>query len=103
MSHSKDVAAYLALHPDLAKVLPPVCAQARKEFGPEAELKLQVYRDPEIDDCYLRLYVRLSSYDDASMARLARVSQPFEEALARASGYLLVTTDFRPPRAKLGV
>jgi hypothetical protein len=97
------VSSYLSSHPDLGDPVLAVCAEVRKEFGPEAELALQVYRDPEIHDCYLSLYVRLTSYDDSIIPRLDRVSQPFDEELSRASGYLLVTTDFRPPRAKHGV
>ena len=92
--------AYLKSHPDLAAILPAACSEARKEFGEEAELTLDVYRDPEIDDHYLRLAVRLPSYDETIMARIEQVLQPFEAELSNASGYLLVTTDFRPTRAK---
>src|SRR5437016_1010557 len=92
------VAAYLASHRALAKVLPSVCEQARREFGREAELALEVYRDPEIDDHHLTLYVRVPTYGaDPITARMDRVTEPFEDDLCRASGYLLVTTDFRPP------
>jgi hypothetical protein len=101
--HREEVGAYLDSHPDLGEILPAISAHARQEFGTQAELTLRVYRDPEINDCYLSLYVRLPSYDEAIMARLDRVSQPFEDELCQASGYLLVTTDFRPPRAKHGV
>jgi hypothetical protein len=98
--HPAAVRDYLASHRDLAKLVPLVCEQARREFGQEAELILQVYRDPEIDDCHLTLYVRMQAYDDAMAARMDRVTLPFEEQLCSASGYLLVTTDFRPPGAK---
>jgi hypothetical protein len=94
-----DLNAYLDAHPDLAAVLPVVCGRVRQELGPEAELSLEVYRDPEIDDCYLRLCARLLSYDDETLERLDRVSQSFEEELAHGSGYLLLTTDLRPARA----
>jgi hypothetical protein len=98
-----EVRADLTSHPDLAKIVPSVCAAARNEFGPEAELTLQVYRDPEIDDRHLTLYVRLPSYEHDIIARLERVTQPFEEKLCSAEGYLLVTTDLSPPRVKHGV
>ena len=64
---------------------------------------LKVYRDPEIDDRYLTLYVHLGAYDDMTISRMDRVTEDFDEALCRASGYLLLTTDFRPPRAQHGV
>jgi hypothetical protein len=98
-----EIVAYLGLHRDLGQVLISVFAEARKEFGQEAELTLQVYRDPEIDDHYLRLNIRLPFYDESIMKRLDKVSQPFDKELAKASGYLLVTTDFRIPETNNGV
>jgi hypothetical protein len=95
-----DVLRYLEQHVDLAAVVPSVCGQARQEFGDAAQLIIDIYRDPEIDDRYLRLCVRLPSYSDDTMAQVDHVSEPFDEDLCRASGYLLVTTDFRPPQAK---
>jgi hypothetical protein len=97
--HPGEVTVYLGSHPDLAAAVPSVCAQARQEFGEEAELTLEVYRDPEIDDRYLTLQVWLPSYGETTLAKIDQVSQSFEEALCRASGYLLGTTDFAPPRA----
>jgi hypothetical protein len=95
---------YLASHRDLAKILPSICAQARREFGQDAELILEVYCDPEIDDRHLSLYVRLPAYENNTISeRLDRVTQPFEDELCSASGYLLVTTDFRPSGTKHGV
>jgi hypothetical protein len=99
----KAVGAYLRRHRDLAARLPSVCDAARKEFGPEVELALELYRDPEIRDHYLTLYVRLDSYDGKTMGRIDRVSRNLERRLAQTSGYLLLTTDFRPPRGANGV
>src|SRR5205085_5354041 len=39
----EEVLAYLEPFRDLADLLPAVCAQARQEFGSEAELSLEVY------------------------------------------------------------
>jgi hypothetical protein len=99
----KAVRAYLKRHDELAAQLPAVCDAARKEFGAEAELALELYRDPEISDHYLTLYVRLDCYDSETMSRIDRVSGSFERQLAQTSGYLLLTTDFRPPRGANGV
>jgi hypothetical protein len=101
--HLTDVHAYLESHRDLAAVVATVCARAREVFGIQAELTLRVYRDPEIDDRHLSLIVRLPTYDAATMGRLDRVTETLEEELCSASGYLLVTTDFRPVRAKYAV
>ncbi|HMF15354.1 MAG TPA: hypothetical protein VKE94_23730 [Gemmataceae bacterium] len=99
----KAVRAYLRRHRDLAAHLPAVRDAAREEFGSEAELTLDLYQDPDRRDRYLTLYVRLDSYDRETMARIDRLSTHFEPRLARASGYLLLTTDFRPPRSANGV
>ena len=102
--HPTAVRNYLASHRDLATILPLICEQARSEFGQEAELRLEVYRDPEIEDRHLTLYVRLPAYENNSItARLDRVTQPFEDQLCRASGYLLVTTDFHPAGMTHGI
>src|SRR5438132_10886001 len=47
------VRAYLRSHAALGRLVPAVCAAARKEFGSEAELSLQVYHDPEIKTRHL--------------------------------------------------
>src|SRR5689334_10398033 len=57
-----DVAAYISRHLALGELLPEIGAQARQAFGPDAELSLEVYRDPEVDDLYLTLYVRHEKY-----------------------------------------
>jgi hypothetical protein len=102
--HLVAVRNYLTSHRALAKILPSVCKQARCEFGQEAELILEVYRDPEIDDSHLALYIRLPAYEkNTIIARMDRVTQPFEDELCSVSGYLLVTTDFRPSRATHGI
>ena len=99
----EEVAAYLQVHPELARLIPDVCGRARKEFGVHAELVLKMYRDPEIEDRYLTLYVRLPAYDGSITARLDSVTAPFDEALCTASGHFLVTTDFRAPGTGHGV
>src|SRR5260370_26365745 len=95
LANETEIAAYLTAHPDLAKIVPSVGARLREEFGKDAQLTLRLYRDPEIDDRYLSLNVRLVGYDDRTMERIDRVSEPFDEQPCNASGYLLVTTDFR--------
>jgi hypothetical protein len=99
----RDVSAYLRQHPDLADVVPALCAEARREFAPPTELSLEVYRDPEIDDVYLTLYVRPATYETDLLDRIHRVTEAHAKDLARRSGHVLVTTDFRAPRTPNGV
>jgi hypothetical protein len=92
-----EIKRYLASHRSLAKVVPGVCAQARREFGGDAELILTLYKDPEINDRHLTIYVRLPVYDASITRRMDRVTEPFEKELCSVSGFLLVATDFRAP------
>lgn len=99
-----EIRRYLASHRDLARIVPRVCEQGRCEFGPEAELILKVYQDPEIDDRHLTLAVRLPAYDvNTITARMDSVTEPFEEELCSASGFILVMTDFRVPGTPYGI
>jgi hypothetical protein len=100
---SKQVESYLVLHPGLGSIVPAICKQARQELGPEVELSLEAYTDPEIDDRYLTLYVRQAKYGPDSMSRIEHVSRQFDDALDKAPGYFLITTDFRRPRGSNGV
>jgi hypothetical protein len=97
----EEVSAYLGQHCDLADLLPALCARARNEFGFEAELSLEIYQDPEIEDHYLTLYVRQPAYEEKIIERIEAAS--YEEDLADKTGWLLLTTDFGPPRSKHGV
>ena len=89
---------YLAVHPQLALMLPSICAEVRQTLGPDAELSLELYKDPEIDDRYLTLYVRQEKYEANILDRLEAVSDRFNAKLAEISGYFLLTTDFSRPR-----
>jgi len=95
-----EVALYLGEHRQLGRLLPEVCAKVRKAIGPNAELSLEVYRDPEIDDRYLTLYVRQTNYDDSTMDRIETIGSQFNSRLEKVTGYLLLTTDFHRPRRK---
>ena len=100
----QGVLSYLEKNPQLGDVLPSICAQARQVvFGWKAELILSVYHDPEIEDCHLSLTVRLPSYDENVTHLLDCVTEQFETELCDASGYLLVTTDFRIPKEDNGI
>ena len=103
IADNQEVLSYLEKHSQLGVILPSIGALARRLFGPESELILSVYQDPEIKDSHLSLVARLPLYDENITELLDRVTEPYEAELCDASGYLLVTTDFRTPRAKNGV
>jgi hypothetical protein len=96
VKREEKVRSYLDRHPDLFGVTGQVCQAARREFGSQASLTLQVYCDPEIEDEYLLLRVRLPSYAADTLQRIRALSDPYETELCADSGSIVVTTDFRP-------
>jgi hypothetical protein len=89
--------AYVAQHPSLGSLLPEICKTIRASFGPPTELVMKVYEDPEIDDQYLTLYVRQDRYAPDLFDRIDATLTEFAAALESATGFFLVTTDFRRP------
>lgn len=102
-SNWDSVRHYLEKQADLAPWLPMICTQARREFGPEPELALELYTDPEIDDSLLTLYVRQTRYDPGIMGRIESLNRQFDSALEQVSGYFLIATDFRRPQQSHGI
>ena len=94
-SSAEEIHAYLSQHPELAAVVPAVCARARELFGKEAGLALEIYRDPEFVDEYLTLIVRQACYDAEFSKNLDRVLEPYREVLSEGSCWMIVTSDFR--------
>ncbi len=90
-----EVAEHLKQCPDLITVLEPVIATAQSEL-PDAQLSLEVYHDPEIEDDHLVLYARFAHYSPDTMARIERARTQYRERLLQRGAYLLLTTDFAP-------
>jgi hypothetical protein len=82
---------------NLADLISEISSACRQEFGSDAEIALELYADPEIDDRYITLYIRLKQYTSESLGQIVRLSDRFEARLQDADGYLLITTDFRSP------
>ena len=91
-----QVREYLLQFPDLLDIVPVVIYSTRKHF-PEGQLTLDIYRDPEIEDQYLVLYVRLAHYDETTLDRLQKAEAAFLDALSDREGWIQLTTDFREP------
>ena len=94
-----EIREYLQEFPDLIDVI-PIAVNAAQEAFPEALLVLEVYQDPEIDDRYLALYVRLHRYDELVIHRLEEAEARFIDLLSNGTGWLQLTTDFREPGVK---
>lgn len=93
----EEVVDYLSTHSDLLGPLAIACLLAASAFRGRGELCLQVNRDPEFDDPYLVLEVRLNEYPKGILREIEDLQRRVEPLLARRSGDLLITTDFSRP------
>ncbi len=94
------VRGYLQRHPDIVAVVESASAIAAahvKGAKHKTELSLERYRDPEIEDEYLALYVRSEAYDASVREMIRSISESVRPELRGKSGWLVVTTDFQNP------
>lgn len=63
---------------------------------PDAQLALEVYQDPEIEDSHLVLYARFKEYDQTTMARIREARRECRRYLIARKGWFQLTTDFQP-------
>ena len=85
---------YLLRFPGLLDIIPKAIHSAKERF-PEGQLTLNIYQDPEIEDQYLVLYVRLAHYDETTLDRLQKAEAAFLDALSDREGWIQLTIDFR--------
>ena len=102
LENPHSIREYLLHFTELLDVIPKAVDAAKKHF-PEAQLAMDVYQDPEIDDCYLVLYIRLKHYDDSVIERLEKAEAEFLNQLVHKRGWSQLTTDFREPEGELGL
>jgi hypothetical protein len=87
---------YLIKFPDIIDVIPKAVNFAKKYF-PNAQIVLDFYIDPEIDDDHPIIYVRAEQYDDNFMELLEKTQEEFIKELIDKKGWILLTTDFEKP------
>jgi hypothetical protein len=93
-----EVQEYLDRYSELCDILPAASKNVRDRFDENVQLSLELYRDPEIEDDYLTLYVRQEHYDSDILTELNSISASFDGQLRLTPGWFLITTDFQPPR-----
>lgn len=89
----EEIREYMLQFPDMIEVA-LVATQVARKYLSEAQLTLEVYRDPEIEDRHLVLYVRLEQYDQSVMERIREVRKEYRRYLFGKKGWLHLTTDF---------
>jgi hypothetical protein len=92
-----DVYEYLLRFPDMIEVVEQAVLAARR-CCKEAELQLEVYRDPEGEDEHLVLYARFTAYDENVMVRIRAARDQYRHLLRGKSGWFILTTDFQQPK-----
>lgn len=93
-----EVREYLLRYPDMAHPVVVACKASVERFRANAQLSLELYRDPEIDDQYLALYVRQEAYEDGILDKIRDTRDGYRALFGGSSGYFLLTTDFDAPR-----
>jgi hypothetical protein len=95
--NAEEVIDYLQRHRGVYDATLLACVLTDEEFGDRAQISLELYKDPEIDDRYLTIYVRQTEYEPDIIEKIDAISKQFASAITSESGYILVTTDFHPP------
>ncbi len=91
-----EVRDYLLRFPRLGISVPSITRNVREKLGPKTEISLEVYTDPEIQDEYLVLYARRSEYNPEFLQALSELGSQCADLIPLDSGWLVITTDFRP-------
>lgn len=94
-----DIREYLLNFPNLIDLV-PTAVNIVKNYLPDAQIVIDVYKDPEINDSYLMIDVRSKHYDDDFMEKLEKAESEFVEFLVDKEGWIQLTTDFEPPEEK---
>lgn len=96
LGRQDEIREYLLQFPDLIEVI-PLAVNAALDHLSEAQLFLEVYHDPEIEDQYLVLYVRVQKYAESVMEQIEAAEREYIDFLIGKEGWLQLSTDFREP------
>jgi hypothetical protein len=96
--NSSALQRYLSRYPDIVDMIIPICKQVKGKFKYPSQISLELYRDPEIVDEYITIYVRQRNYDESVMNRIEEIEAKYEKELIDKKGWIIITTDFQQPR-----
>jgi len=97
LQNAGDVIDYITKHPGMFDVVLYACLLACEEFIADSQVSLELYTDNESSDKYLTLYIRQEHYADDIIEKMDKICDEYEAELADQSGWLLLTTDYKPP------
>jgi len=93
----EEVIDYLQKHRNIYDITLYACTLTEEKFGTRAQISLELYKDPEIDDQYLTIYVRQVEYEPDILEKIETICKEYAPSMDGEHGYVLVTTDFQPP------
>jgi hypothetical protein len=94
MSAPQRIRDYLFRFPDMLETAERAIYITQK-YLLGAQLWLEVYQDPEIDDEHLVIYARFKKYDKSTLEKIELVRKEYRPFLIGKSGWLILTTDFK--------
>lgn len=94
-----EIRRYLMIYTDMIHIILPICAIINEKLNVPAQVSLEVYKDPEIKDEHLVIYIRQAVYDDEIMNIIDEISEECDGLLHNKSGWLIITTDFKLPQS----
>jgi len=94
-----EIRRYLMVYTDMIHIILPICGIINEKLNAPAQVSLEVYKDTEIKDEHLVIYMRQAVYDDEIMNIIDEISEECDGLLHNKSGWLIITTDFKPPQS----
>jgi len=92
-----EIRDYLLQYYDMINVILPICDRVSDKFQTTAEILFTIYKDNEINDKYIIIFIRQNNYSEDTMNDIDQISEDCRIFLHGKSGWLLITTDFKPP------
>jgi hypothetical protein len=89
----KEVGRYLSKHKDMVNVIRDITTSAQKKFK-GSTLALKLFKEPEINDEYLALYVSPKEYGEQTQNLLDEILDNFSEQISNKSGWISILTSF---------
>lgn len=89
---------YLLRHSDMIEVVQLATLLTLDSFKSNSQISLEVYQDPEVDDEHLTVCIRQIAYDENISDTIDEIFKKYEKELTGKSGWLVVMTDFQPPK-----
>ncbi|GAI50161.1 unnamed protein product, partial [marine sediment metagenome] len=87
-----EIRRYLMIYTDMIHIILPICGIINEKLNAPAQVSLEAYKDTEIKDEYLVIYVRQAVYDDKIMNIIDEISEECDGLLHNKSGWLIITT-----------